>query len=154
MKIAVFPGSFDPITIAHADLLKRALPLFDKVIVGIGINSAKQGYFSPEQRKEVVQAVFAGFPNIQVELYQGLTVNFCKKIGSKFIIRGIRSVSDFEYEKPIAQMNQAMMPEVETILLFSKPEYGAISSTIVRDILKHGGDVSPFLPKEVIPFLK
>ena len=154
MKIAVFPGSFDPITIAHADILKRALPLFDKVIVGIGFNSAKEGYFSPQTRKEVVQAVVAGWDKVEVQLYEGLTVDFCKKNEARFIIRGVRSVGDFEYEKPIAQINQAMMPDVETILLFSKPEYGAISSTIVRELLKYGGDVSKFLPAEALPFLK
>ena len=154
MKIAVFPGSFDPITIAHVDILKRALPLFDKIIVGIGFNSAKQGYFNPEQRKEVVEAVTAGLENVEVQLYEGLTVEFCRQVGASFIVRGVRSVGDFEYEKPIAQINQSMMPEVETILLFSKPEYGAISSTIVRDILKYGGDVSKFLSAEALPFLK
>jgi pantetheine-phosphate adenylyltransferase len=154
MKIAVFPGSFDPITIAHVDILKRALPLFDKIIVGIGFNSAKQGYFNPEQRMEVVEAVTANLENVEVQLYEGLTVEFCRKVGASFIVRGVRSVGDFEYEKPIAQINQSMMPEVETILLFSKPEYGAISSTIVRDILKYGGDVSKFLSAEALPFLK
>ena len=154
MKIAVFPGSFDPITIAHVDILKRALPLFDKIIVGIGFNSAKQGYFNPEQRMEVVEAVTANLENVEVQLYEGLTVEFCRKVGASFIVRGVRSVGDFEYEKPIAQINQTMMPEIETVLLFSKPEYGAISSTIVRDILKHGGDVSKFLPAEALPFLK
>ncbi|MEJ7558307.1 MAG: pantetheine-phosphate adenylyltransferase [Pedobacter sp.] len=154
MKIAVFPGSFDPITIAHADILKRALPLFDKVIVGIGINSAKQGCFSPEERKGVVKAVFAGIDKVEVQLYEGLTVTFCKQNGATFIIRGVRSVGDFEYEKPIAQINQTMMPDIETILLFSRPEYGAISSTIVREILKHGGDVSKFIPVEAVPFIK
>jgi pantetheine-phosphate adenylyltransferase len=154
MKIAVFPGSFDPITIAHVDILKRAMPLFDKIVIGVGINSAKQGYFSPEKRKEIIESVFAGVEKIEVALYEGLTVDFCKQNGAAFIIRGVRSVGDFEYEKPIAQINQTMMPEIETVLLFSKPEYGAISSTIVRDILKHGGDVSKFLPAEALPFLK
>jgi pantetheine-phosphate adenylyltransferase len=154
MKIAVFPGSFDPITIAHADIVKRALPLFDKIIVGIGINSAKQGYFSPEKRMDVIEAVFAGITKVEVQLYQGLTVEFCKQNNANFIVRGVRSVGDFEYEKPIAQINQTLMPEVETILFFSKPEYGAISSTIVRDILKHGGDVSKFLPVEAMRFIK
>jgi pantetheine-phosphate adenylyltransferase len=154
MKIAVFPGSFDPITVAHVDILQRALPLFDKIIVGIGFNSAKQGYLSPEKRKEVVEAVFAHLEKVEVQLYEGLTVEFCKRNNAKFIIRGVRSVGDFEYEKPIAQINQAMMPEVETILLFSKPEYGAISSTIVREILKYKGDISKFIPAEALPFLK
>ncbi|RZK54292.1 MAG: pantetheine-phosphate adenylyltransferase [Pedobacter sp.] len=153
MKIALFPGSFDPITIAHVDILKRALPLFDKVVVGIGLNSSKQNFISAEKREEIVRTIFASADNIDVQLYEGLTVDFCKKINAKYMIRGIRSASDFEYERAIAQINQTMMPEAETILLLSKPEYSAISSTIVRDILRNNGDVSPFVPKEVIQFL-
>ncbi|RZK82007.1 MAG: pantetheine-phosphate adenylyltransferase [Pedobacter sp.] len=154
MKIALFPGSFDPITIAHVDILRRALPLFDKIVVGIGLNSAKQGFLSPEKRKAIVEAVFEDLEGVEVLTYEGLTVDFCKKIGANFIVRGVRSVSDFEYEKAIAQINQTMMPEMETIILFSKPEYSAISSTIVRDILKHNGDVTAFLPKEAYQHLQ
>ncbi|TKC10730.1 pantetheine-phosphate adenylyltransferase [Pedobacter polaris] len=153
MKIALFPGSFDPITIAHVDILKRALPLFDRIIVGIGLNSSKQNFLSAEKREEMVRTIFAGNENVDVQLYEGLTVDFCRKINAKYMVRGIRSASDFEYERAIAQINQTMMPEVETILLLSKPEYSAISSTIVRDILRNNGDVSPFVPKEVIEFL-
>ena len=153
MKIALFPGSFDPLTIAHADILKRALPLFDKVVVGIGLNSSKQSFLSGQVREEIVKAVFADYDNIEVQSYEGLTVDFCRKINARYMVRGIRSASDFEYERAIAQINQTMMPEVETILLLSKPEYSAISSTIVRDILRNNGDVSPFVPKEVIEFL-
>jgi pantetheine-phosphate adenylyltransferase len=153
MKIALFPGSFDPITIAHVDILKRALPLFDSIVVGIGLNSAKQNFLSAEKREEMVKTIFAGNKNVEVLVYEGLTVDFCRKINAKYMVRGIRSASDFEYERAIAQINQTMMPEVETILLLSKPEYSAISSTIVRDILRNGGDVSPFVPKEVIEFL-
>ncbi|MDQ7948324.1 MAG: pantetheine-phosphate adenylyltransferase [Pedobacter sp.] len=153
MKIALFPGSFDPITIAHVDILTRALPLFDQVIVGIGLNSAKQNFLSAGKREEIVKAIFAEHDKVQVELYEGLTVDFCKKINATYMIRGIRSAADFEYERAIAQINQRMMPEVETILLLSKPEYSAISSTIVRDILRNKGDVSPFVPKEVIGML-
>jgi pantetheine-phosphate adenylyltransferase len=153
MKIALFPGSFDPITIAHVDILKRALPLFDSIVVGIGLNSAKQNFLSAEKREEMVKTIFAGNKNVAVLLYEGLTVDFCRKINAKYMVRGIRSASDFEYERAIAQINQTMMPEVETILLLSKPEYSAISSTIVRDILRNNGDVSLFVPKEVIEFL-
>jgi pantetheine-phosphate adenylyltransferase len=153
MKIALFPGSFDPITIAHVDILKRALPLFDRIIVGIGLNSSKQNFLSAEKREEMVRTIFVNNPNVDVQLYEGLTVDFCRKINAKYMVRGIRSASDFEYERAIAQINQTMMPEVETILLLSKPEYSAISSTIVRDILRNRGDVSPFVPKEVIEFL-
>ncbi len=153
MKIALFPGSFDPITIAHVDILKRALPLFDHIVVGIGLNSSKQNFLSAEKREEMVKTIFAGNENVEVQLYEGLTVDFCRKINAKYMVRGIRSASDFEYERAIAQINQTMMPEVETILLLSKPEYSAISSTIVRDILRNNGDVSPFVPKEIIEFL-
>ena len=153
MKIALFPGSFDPITIAHVDILNRALPLFDKIVIGIGLNSSKQSFLSADKREEMVRTVFADNIKVDVHLYEGLTVDFCRKINAKYMVRGIRSVSDFEYERPIAQINQTMMPEVETILLLSKPEYSAISSTIVRDILRNHGDVSPFVPKEALSFL-
>ena len=153
MKIALFPGSFDPITIAHVDILKRALPLFDRIVVGIGLNSSKQNFLSAEKREEIVKSIFSTYDNVDVQLYEGLTVDFCRKINAKYMVRGIRSASDFEYERAIAQINQTMMPEVETILLLSKPEYSAISSTIVRDILRNKGDISPFVAKEVIDFL-
>lgn len=153
MKIALFPGSFDPMTIAHVDILKRALPLFDKIVVGIGLNSSKQNFLSAEKREEMVRTIFADNEKVDVQLYEGLTVDFCRKINAKYMVRGIRSASDFEYERAIAQINQTMMPEVETILLLSKPEYSAISSTIVRDILRNKGNISPFVPKEVIKFL-
>jgi pantetheine-phosphate adenylyltransferase len=150
MKIALFPGSFDPINIAHVDILQRALPLFDQIVVGIGLNSAKQNFLSAEKREEMVNTIFSSYSKVDVQLYEGLTVDFCRKIDAKYMVRGIRSALDFEYERAIAQINQTMMPEVETIFLLSKPEYAAISSTIVRDILKNRGDVSPFVPKEAL----
>lgn len=153
MKTALFPGSFDPITIAHVDILQRALPLFDKIVVGIGLNSSKQGFLSAAQREEIVKAVFAGYDRVEVRLYEGLTVDFCQKINARYVVRGIRSVADFEYEKAIAQVNQTMMPELETIIILSKPEYSAVSSTIVREILRNKGDVSKFLPPAAIALL-
>jgi pantetheine-phosphate adenylyltransferase len=153
MKTALFPGSFDPITIAHVDILKRSIPLFDRVVLGIGLNSSKQKFLSIETREAIVRSVFKSYPNVEIALYEGLTVDFCKTIGASYMIRGIRSVADFEYERAIAQINQTMMPNVETIFILSKPEYSAISSTIVRDILRNHGDVSPFLPKEAMEFL-
>lgn len=153
MKIALFPGSFDPITIAHVDILKRALPLFDKIVVGIGLNSSKQNYLSAEKRQEIVNAVFTDYSNVEVQLYEGLTVDFCRKINAQYMVRGIRSVGDFEYERAIAQINQTMMPEMETIFILSKPEYSAISSTIVRDILRNHGDVRKFVPEAAIAYL-
>jgi len=153
MKTALFPGSFDPITIAHVDILKRALPLFDKIVIGIGLNSSKQSFLSAEKRQEIVSAIFAGYDNVEVRLYEGLTIEFCRQLNVQYMVRGIRSVSDFEYERAISQINQTMMPEVETIFMLSKPEYSAISSTIVRDILRNNGDISKFLPEEALAFL-
>lgn len=153
MKIALFPGSFDPVTKAHVDILKRSLPLFDKVVIGIGLNSNKAPFLSTEKRKKMLRAVFANEPKIEVQTYEGLTVNFCKKIKADYMIRGIRTVSDFEYEKAIAQMNHALVPEIESIFIVSKPGYSSISSTIVRDILRNNGDVEQFIPKEAFDLL-
>ena len=153
MKIALFPGSFDPVTKAHVDILKRSISLFDKVVIGIGLNSNKPSFLSPETRQRMLQAVFANQPKIEVMVYEGLTVEFCKKIHAAYMIRGIRTVSDFEYEKAIAQMNHALVPEIESIFIVSKPGYSSISSTIVRDILRNNGDVSQFIPKEAQAFL-
>jgi pantetheine-phosphate adenylyltransferase len=153
MKIALFPGSFDPVTKAHVDILKRSISLFDKVVIGIGINSTKQALLSIEARKKMLEAVFADEPKVEIQTYSGLTVDFCKEIGANYMIRGIRTVSDFEYEKAIAQMNHALVPEIESIFIVSKPGYSSISSTIVRDILRNKGDISQFVPKEVLEFI-
>ena len=152
-KIALFPGSFDPITVAHIDILKRALPLFDEVVVGIGFNNTKQGFISNEKKEEMLQLVFQHEPKIKVATYEGLTVEYCKQIGAQYMIRGIRSASDFEYEKAISQMNQSMHPDIESVFIISRPGYSAISSTIVRDILRNGGDISQFVPKEITGIL-
>jgi len=153
MKIALFPGSFDPVTKAHVDILQRSLSLFDKIIVGIGINSNKQAYLDVETRRKMLQAVFAHQPKIEVTAYEGLTVNFCKEAGAQYMLRGIRTVSDFEYEKAIAQMNHALEPEIESIFIVSKPGYSSISSTIVREILRYKGDVKQFVPDAALQFL-
>lgn len=153
MKIALFPGSFDPVTKAHVDILRRAIPLFDKVVIGIGLNSTKAAFLDIERRKEMLEAVFADEQKVEVATYEGLTVEFCKKIGAAYMIRGIRTVSDFEYEKAIAQMNHALVPEIESIFIVSKPGYSSISSTIVRDIMRNNGDVKQFLPKEAFDLL-
>ena len=152
-KIALFPGSFDPITVAHIDILKRALPLFDEVVVGIGLNNTKQGFISTAKKEEMLQLVFQQEPKIKVATYEGLTVEYCKQIGAQYMIRGIRSASDFEYEKAISQMNQSMHPDIESVFIISRPGYSAISSTIVRDILRNGGDISQFVPKEITGIL-
>jgi pantetheine-phosphate adenylyltransferase len=153
MKIGIFPGSFDPVTKAHVDIIKRSVGLFDKFYIGIGDNSSKKGLLTVEQREKMLRAVFENEPKIHIVAYEGLTVDFCRSIGASYMIRGIRTVSDFEYEKAIAQMNHSLAPDIESIFVVSKPGYSSISSTIVRDILRHHGDVSQFVPKEALPFL-
>jgi len=154
MKTALFPGSFDPITKAHVDILERSMSLFDKIYIGIGINGNKKPHLEPETRLEMIRAVFKDYQKIEVVTYEGLTIEFCKQIKAKYMIRGIRTVSDFEYEKAISQMNHALEPEIESIFILSKPGYSSISSTIVRDILRHGGQVEKFVPPAAMPFLK
>ncbi|WP_158993317.1 pantetheine-phosphate adenylyltransferase [Mucilaginibacter sp. L196] len=153
MKIALFPGSFDPVTKAHVDIVKRSIGLFDKVYIGIGVNSSKAGFLSVETREKMLRAVFEHEPKIHVIAYEGLTVSFCQSIGATYMIRGIRTVSDFEYEKAIAQMNHALVPDIESIFIVSKPGYSSISSTIVREIMRHNGDVAQFIPKEALAYL-
>ncbi|HPE33625.1 MAG TPA: pantetheine-phosphate adenylyltransferase [Bacteroidales bacterium] len=146
-KIAVFPGSFDPITKGHEDIIIRAIPLFDKIIVAIGQNQDKKVYFSIQKRLEFLRIVFKNHPTIEVEEYSGLTVDFCKKIGARFILRGLRTSADFEFERSIAQVNKKLHPEIETVFLLTLPEYTALNSSVIRDILRHGGDPSQFIPK-------
>ena len=148
-RIAVFPGSFDPITIGHEDLVRRAISLFDEIVVAIGTNSSKKYFFPLERRKEMLEQVFADADSVKVETYKGLTVDYCQSIGSNYILRGLRSGADFEFERSIAQMNKAMNNGVETIFLVTNPEYSAINSTIVRDIIRHGGDASPYVPHQL-----
>jgi pantetheine-phosphate adenylyltransferase len=148
-KIAVFPGSFDPITIGHADIVKRALPLFDEIIVAIGVNSVKQALFPLNKRMEWIRTVFKKYPKVKVESYEGLTVNFCEKKNANYLLRGIRSAADFEYEKTIAHLNHDMLPQLETILILSRPELSSISSTIVREIIRGKGKVEKFVPRAI-----
>jgi len=147
MKIAIFPGSFDPITNGHIDLVRRFAPLFDKIIVAVGVNSAKKGLFSVERRMKWLNEVFENDPTIDVGQFEGLTVNFCKNKGAKYLIRGLRNASDFDYEKTISQLNNIIGDNVETLFLISKPEFSHISSTIVREIIKGKGDISTFVPE-------
>lgn len=149
IRRAVFPGSFDPITKGHEDIVKRSLGLFDEIIVAIGVNSTKNYYFPLEKRIEFIEKTFEGEPKVKVQSYQGLTIDFCKKVDARFILRGLRSPADFEFEKGIAQMNKAMESKIETIFILTMPELSAINSTIIRDILKHGGDASGFVPAGV-----
>jgi len=153
-RIGLFPGTFDPLTLGHVDIINRALPLFDKIVVGIGLNSSKAPMFTPEQRLEWISAIYKGEPRVEGAIYDGLTVEFCKKIGSKFILRGIRYVSDFEYEKTIADANRTLDASIETIFLTGEPKYTSVASTIVRDIIRNGGDASPFLPAIVAASLQ
>ncbi len=148
-KIALFPGSFDPMTIGHESIIRRALPLFDEIVVAIGVNSSKNYYFPAEKRIAWVEKVFAGDSKITVAKYEGLTVDFCKKVNAKYILRGLRTSADFEFERGIAQMNKAMDESIETVFILSSPAYSAINSTIIRDILRNGGNVSAFVPMGV-----
>lgn len=148
-RICLFPGTFDPVTLGHIDIIDRALPLFDRIYVGIGINSAKNPMFSAEQRMEWFKEIYKNEPRVESVVYDGLTVNYCRTIGARFILRGIRYVSDFEYEKTIADANRTLDKNIETIFLTGEPKYTSVASTIVRDILRNGGDASPFLPEVV-----
>lgn len=154
MYTAVFPGSFDPITLGHVDLVRRAIPLFSKVIVAVGVNNQKSTLFPLEKRMEWLQEVFSEYPTVEVASFYGLTVRFCEDKDAHYLIRGLRNASDFDYEKTISQLNNIIGKNVETIFLISQPEYSHISSTIVREIIKGGGDVSAFVPDVISKELK
>ncbi|KPL15278.1 MAG: phosphopantetheine adenylyltransferase [Bacteroides sp. SM23_62] len=148
-KIAIFPGSFDPFTIGHESVITRAMPLFDEIIVAIGTNTNKQAYFSMEQRMQMIREVFSDNEQVKVESYKGLTVEFCRQKGARYLLRGLRTAADFEYERAIAQTNKAMYPELESVFLLTLPEHNHITSTIIRDIIRLGGDASQFVPKAI-----
>jgi len=153
-KILVFPGSFDPITNGHIDLVKRSIPLFDKIYVAIGINNAKSTLYSLETRINWLNDIFKEYPTIEVGHFEGLTVNYCKSVGARYILRGLRNASDFDYEKTISQLNTIIGDNIETLFLISKPEFSHISSTIVREIIKGHGDVSNFVPANIAEDMK
>ena len=142
MKTAVFPGSFDPITVGHADIIRRALPLFDKIIIALGVNSQKQSLFTFDQRMNWLREVFKDDSKVEVDYFEGLTAHFCNKIGAKYLIRGLRNASDFDYEKTISQLNSIVGKDLDTVFLISSPQYSHISSTIVREIIKGKSEVS------------
>lgn len=146
MKIAVIPGSYDPITFGHIDIIRRALPLFDEVIVAIGINSQKKNLFSLDERKRWIQEIFKDEPKVKVDHFEGLTLHFCQKVGAKYLVRGIRNATDFDYERTISQIHNTIATDLETLFFIAKPELSHISSTIVRELILGGGDISAFVP--------
>ncbi|MFC2115899.1 pantetheine-phosphate adenylyltransferase [Bacteroidota bacterium] len=148
-KTAIFPGSFDPFTVGHESVINRSLPLFDEIIIAIGDNITKRAYYSMENRMDMIQKVFRGNPQIKVSTYSGLTVDFCKKSGAQYLLRGLRTSADFEFERAIAQINKAMYPELESVFLLTLPEHTPVNSTIVRDIIRNGGDASQFVPDAI-----
>lgn len=153
MRVCLFPGTFDPITYGHMDIIDRSLSLFDKLVIGIGTNVNKQPMFSTEQRMAWIKKIYQKEPKVDCVVYEGLTVECCKRVGAQYILRGIRYVSDFEYEKAIADMNRSLDGGIESIFLTCLPKYTSVASTLVRDVIRHGGDVSQFVPEVVLQSL-
>src|SRR3982751_2165930 len=154
MRIALFPGTFDPVTFGHIDIIERSLQLFDKLYIGIGVNANKAPMFSADQRVQWLDEIFKNEPKIKSVIYEGLTVECCKKVKANYILRGIRYVNDFEYEKAIADMNRSLDENIETIFLTCLPKYTSVASTLVRDVIRNGGDVGQFLPEVVRKSIK
>ncbi len=148
-KIAVFPGSFDPFTIGHEAIVRRALSLFDEIIIAVGANALKKSYYSLDIRKEMISKVFRDEPRVKIDHYEGLTVDYCRNKNARYILRGLRTAADFEFERAIAQVNRAMVPDIDSVFLLTVPEHTPINSTIVRDIIRSGGDASKFVPSAV-----
>lgn len=148
-RVAVFPGSFDPITKGHENIILRAIPLFDKIIVAIGENAEKKALFPLEKRKKWVASVFKSYPSVKIDIYKGLTVDFCRKVKAKYLLRGLRTSADFEFERTIGQVNKRMYPDIETVFLLTTPELTAIHSSIVREVFRYGGDTSQFVPEGI-----
>jgi pantetheine-phosphate adenylyltransferase len=148
-KIAVFPGSFDPFTIGHEAIIRRALDLFDEIIIAVGANALKKNYYSLETRKEMISKIFENDPKVVVDHYEGLTVEYCKRKGASYLLRGLRTSADFEFERAIGQVNKSMAPGIESVFLLTAPDHSFINSTIVRDIIRHGGDASQFVPSVI-----
>ncbi len=148
-KIAVFPGSFDPFTIGHEAIVKRALSLFDEIIIAIGANALKKNFYSLATRKEMIGKVFREESRIRIDHYEGLTVDYCARNNAGYLIRGLRTAADFEFERAIAQVNRVLAPDIESVFLLTVPEHSHINSSIVRDIIRRGGDASRFVPSSV-----
>lgn len=153
-RICLFPGTFDPVTLGHTDIIERSLDLFDKVVIGIGKNTNKVAMFSEEKRLEWLKEIYKDEPKVSALVYEGLTAECCKSVGAKFILRGIRYVNDFEYEKAIADMNRSLDSSIETIFLTCLPKFTSVASTLVRDVIRNGGNVSQFLPDVVRKSIK
>ncbi len=156
IKIAVYPGSFDPVTKGHLDILERASSMFDKVIIAVLKNNSKKSYLPTADRVELIRQSIEeiGINNVEVDSFDGLTIDYARKTGAKFLIRGLRAVSDFEYEMQLSQTNQAIAPEIGTVFLITKPKYNFISSGIVKELSSFGEDVSKFVPKSVVEYLQ
>jgi pantetheine-phosphate adenylyltransferase len=148
-KVAVFPGSFDPFTIGHEAIIRRAMSLFDEIIIAVGANALKKNFYSLETRKEMIRKVFETEPRVRVDHYEGLTVDYCKKNAAGYLLRGLRTSADFEFERAIGQVNKSMAPGIESVFLLTAPEHSYINSSIVRDIIINGGDASKFVPAAI-----
>ena len=148
-QIAVFPGSFDPITRGHENIVRRSVGLFDEIILAIGQNTTKQSMFPLEKRKHWLEATFSDLQNVKIAVFEGLTVDFCREVGAKFLLRGLRNGGDFEYERTIAHMNKALYPDLETVLMFTDPQFASVHSTVIREIVRNKGDVSQFIPTQI-----
>lgn len=148
-RTAVFPGSFDPFTIGHKIVLDMGLPLFDELIIAVGINSNKKSFFDIQNRIAHIQSIYSHNPKVRVVSYSSLTIDVCKQYGAQFILRGLRNTTDFQFEKSIAQMNRQISPTIETIFLVPPPEFGHVSSTIVRELIQYGADISEFVPGNI-----
>ena len=153
-KIAVYPGSFDPITNGHLDVLERASRMFDSVVIAVLKNPAKKSFLSVEDRVSLIKEAIKNMGNVSVDSFDGLTVEYAKKIGAKFLIRGLRTISDFEYEVQLCQTNQVIAPEIDTVFLPTRPEHNFISSSIVKELSSHNTDISKFVPKNVVEYLQ
>lgn len=153
MKIAIYPGSFDPVTKGHLDILKNAAGIFDKVIIAVAHNGEKKGFLTVEERVKLIKASIQSFDNVEVDAFEGLTIEYAKKRGAEVLIRGLRAVSDFEYEMQLSQTNSALCEDIKTVFLITKPKYNFISSSTIKEILANGGDISKFVPEAVYNYL-